>query len=168
MKIFFIILFLQLPVAAFSQLNQVENDSLIYYLKNKNIGNVLICGTSFQVNNPFAWSYQDLLPMKITRLSNNISSAFLNDIKEPLLSTINTQCMHEEIGTVDLRLACILYFDDKVICIGFGFGNLMTVNNRVYFINLKILHELYSVIRDKNIKRSIKVYRKFIGKNFEW
>lgn len=168
MKNILAFLVLLTPIFIYSQENKINNDSIDFYVKNLSVDSVAAFGTSFHINTRYGYSYQDVLSIKLISLNAEKSNDFLDNIKEPILSTISSSCSHENIGFVDLRLVITLYFQKDVIYIGFGNGSQMTINNSVYFINLKILHELYCILKDRKIKRSIKEHAKYIKNTFGW
>lgn len=165
MKKLLIIILLASNIHSFCQ-TQIPEDSVKTTIENNRPDSIILYGDTFLKDTRYSYSYNDLLKLQPTSLKRYL--VLFNKIKTPLTQTISTHCYTINIGSVDLRFALGIYFQDKVIFIGFSNSNLMTINNQVYLLNLKVLHAIHNSISNRGIKKSLRRLAKNYKKDFGW
>jgi hypothetical protein len=146
--------------------NQIDDDSVKTVLENNQPDSIVAYGDTFLKDTRHGYSYKDLLKLQPTSLKRYI--ALYNEIKLPLIQTLSTDCYNNKIGLMDLRFAIGIFFQNKAIFIGFSNSNFMTINNRVYLLNLKVLHAIHDEIFDKGLKKSLRKLAKDFNEDFGW
>ncbi|PLW91984.1 MAG: hypothetical protein C0592_13085 [Marinilabiliales bacterium] len=165
MKKLLIIILLASNIHSFCQ-TQIPDDSVKITIENNRPDSIISYGDTFLKDTRYNYSYNDLLKLQPTYLKRYL--LLFNKIKTPLTQTVSSHCYTNNIGSIDLRFALGIYFQDKVIFIGFSNSNFMTINNRVYLLNLKVLHAIHDEIFDKGIKKSLRKLAKDFNEDFGW